>query len=148
MWNLTFIFLDSHKKFSLVLLQVTNYIYSPWKCKKNVILFILVPGFCPLRIKLFIFLMDSVLCFTFRPHPLKNKGLNLENNLWLKFVQKLPEVMLQHPKSIQYSQKTGFEALIALYFWAVHLPVDLIKERLKERNKWRYITIIHRSGGG
>ena len=83
--------------------------------------------------------MDSILCFTFRPYPLKNKGLNPENNLWLTLVQKLPDVTVQSPKSIQqYSQKTGFQALIALYFWAMHFPVYLIKERLKERNKWRY----------
>ena len=31
LWNLTFIFSDSHEKFSLVLLQMTNYIFSPWK---------------------------------------------------------------------------------------------------------------------
>ena len=30
-WNLTFIFSGSRKKFSLVLLQIPNYIYSPWK---------------------------------------------------------------------------------------------------------------------
>ena len=29
--NLTFIFLDSHEKFFLVLFQMTNYIFSPWK---------------------------------------------------------------------------------------------------------------------
>ena len=34
--NLTFIFSGSHKKFSLVLLQITNYIYSPLKnCDKK-----------------------------------------------------------------------------------------------------------------
>ena len=31
LWNLTAFFSDSHKKFSLVLLQMTNYIFSPWK---------------------------------------------------------------------------------------------------------------------
>ena len=31
LWNLTFIFSASHEKVSLVLLQITNYIYSPWK---------------------------------------------------------------------------------------------------------------------
>ena len=30
-WNLTFIFSDSPEKFSLMLLQMTNYIFSPWK---------------------------------------------------------------------------------------------------------------------
>ena len=30
LWNLTFIFSGFHVKFSLVLLQITNYIYSPW----------------------------------------------------------------------------------------------------------------------
>ena len=33
--NLTFIFSCSHKKFSLVLLQMTNYIFSPWKILKR-----------------------------------------------------------------------------------------------------------------
>ena len=31
LWNLTFIFLDFHEKFPLVLLQTTNYIFSRWK---------------------------------------------------------------------------------------------------------------------
>ena len=97
--------------------------------------------------------MDSVLCFTFRLHPLKNKGLNPENNLWLKLVQKLPDVMLQSPKSIQqYSQKTGFQALIALYFWAMHFSVYLLKGQLKQRDKgyceelWRSLEILRGSG--
>ena len=34
-------------------------------------------------------------CHSYRPHPLKRKGLNPENNLWLKLVQKLPEVTVQ-----------------------------------------------------
>ena len=52
LWNLTFIFSVSHKKFSLVLLQVTNYIYSRWKCKReyNILQIILVEGFCLLKI--------------------------------------------------------------------------------------------------
>ena len=55
-------------------------------------------------------------CHSYRPHPLKNKGLN-PDNLWLKLVQKLPDVTVQSPKSIQQcSQKAGFQALIALYF--------------------------------
>ena len=33
--NLTFISSDSHEKFSLVLLQMTNYIFSPWKMQKK-----------------------------------------------------------------------------------------------------------------
>ena len=33
--TLTFIFSGSHKKFSLVLLQMTNYIFSPWKMQKG-----------------------------------------------------------------------------------------------------------------
>ena len=78
-------------------------------------------------------------CHSYRPHPLKHKGLNPEKNLWLKLVQKLPDVTVQSSKSIQqYSQKTGFQALIALYFWEMHLPVYLIKGWLKEKNKWRY----------
>ena len=40
LWNLTFLFSGSHKKFSLVLLQVTNYILEPLKnVKKNAIYF-------------------------------------------------------------------------------------------------------------
>ena len=31
LWNLTFFFSGSHEKFSLVLLQMTNYIFSLWK---------------------------------------------------------------------------------------------------------------------
>ena len=54
MWNLTFSFLCFHKNFSLVLLQITNYLYSITnaKKKKNMICFILVQGFCPLKIKI------------------------------------------------------------------------------------------------
>ena len=44
LWNLTLIFSDSHEKFSLVLLQMTNYIFSPWMQY--------LQGFCPLRIKI------------------------------------------------------------------------------------------------
>ena len=33
--NLTFIFSDSHEKFSLVLIQMTNYIFSPCKMQKR-----------------------------------------------------------------------------------------------------------------
>ena len=33
LWNLPFIFSRSHEKFSLVLLQMTNYIFE--KCKKE-----------------------------------------------------------------------------------------------------------------
>ena len=97
--------------------------------------------------------MDSILCFTFRPHPLKNKGLNPENNWRLKLVQKHPEVILQYPKSIQqHSQKTGFKALIALYLWAMHSSVYLIKGQLKEKDKWyceelwRSLEILRGSG--
>ena len=35
LWNLASIFSGSHKKFSLVLLQMTNYIFSPWKMYKR-----------------------------------------------------------------------------------------------------------------
>ena len=64
MWNLTFIFSGSHKKFSLVLLQITNYIYSPWKMKKkNAILFLKFwyKVFVPWKMKLLNFRMESVL---------------------------------------------------------------------------------------
>ena len=37
LWSLKSIFSGSDKKLSLVFLQITNYIYSPWKkVKKNV----------------------------------------------------------------------------------------------------------------
>ena len=44
----------SHQKFSLVLLQITNYIYSPWKMWKNAICLklFMVKGLCPLKIKI------------------------------------------------------------------------------------------------
>ena len=35
LWNLIYIFSGSHKKLSLVLLQITNYMYSPWKVWKR-----------------------------------------------------------------------------------------------------------------
>ena len=35
LWNLTFIFLDFHEKFSLVLLQMIYYIFALEKCKKE-----------------------------------------------------------------------------------------------------------------
>ena len=45
------IFSHSHEKFSLVLLEMTNYIFRRLKkCKKECN--ILVQGFCPLRIKI------------------------------------------------------------------------------------------------
>ena len=42
LWNLTFIFSDSHEKFSLVLLQMTNYIFklALGNVKKNAKFFI------------------------------------------------------------------------------------------------------------
>ena len=54
LWNLMFIISDYYDKFSLVLLQITNYIFSPWKMKKecNILEIILVQGFCPLNIKI------------------------------------------------------------------------------------------------
>ena len=50
-FDINIIFLGSHKKFSLVLLQVTNkyYIYSPWF---DVVYIILVQGFCLLKTKI------------------------------------------------------------------------------------------------
>ena len=52
--NLRFIFSGSHKKFSLVLLQMTNYIFSSWKMWKRMrcALIILARGFWPLKIKI------------------------------------------------------------------------------------------------
>ena len=55
LWNLIFIFLGSHKKFSLVLLHITNYIYSTWKMK------MLFKVFVYWKLKLLNFLMDFVL---------------------------------------------------------------------------------------
>ena len=60
---LTFIFSDSHKKFSLVLLQMICYILSPWKMlKKNAIFFNLFwyKVFVHWKLKLLSFLVDSV----------------------------------------------------------------------------------------
>ena len=47
--------MGSNEKFSLVLLQITNYIYTVLeKCEKkcNMIKIILVQGFCPLNLKI------------------------------------------------------------------------------------------------
>ena len=55
LWNLMVIFLGSHKKFSLVLLQMTTYIFSPWKILKRMkyaLNIIVVQGFCPLKIQI------------------------------------------------------------------------------------------------
>ena len=55
LWNLTFIFLDSHEKFSLLLLQITTYIFSPWKMENKCNILKIIPqvqGFCSLRIKI------------------------------------------------------------------------------------------------
>ena len=35
LWNVKFLFSGSHEKSSLVLLQIANYIYSPWKMYKR-----------------------------------------------------------------------------------------------------------------
>ena len=64
LWNLTFIFSDSREKFSLVLLQMTNYIFSPWKMKKKKAVFhnlFWYKVFVQWKLKLPNFLMDSVL---------------------------------------------------------------------------------------
>ena len=47
LWNLTFIFSGSHKNFSLMLLQITNYIHSPWKIVKLSCLFLWWKGSTP-----------------------------------------------------------------------------------------------------
>ena len=69
--NLTFIFSGSHAKLSLVLLPITNYIYSPWKVLKRV-------WYCKVfvewKLKLLNLLMDSILTcqwisFTFSRAP-------------------------------------------------------------------------------
>ena len=48
---MTFIFSGSHQKFSLVLLQITNYIYSPWKMLKRMRYYLNYSGtrFFPLK---------------------------------------------------------------------------------------------------
>ena len=64
LWNLTFIFSNSYNKFSLVLLQVTNYIFSPWKnVKKNALFFKLFwyKVLVHWKLKLLNLLVDSVL---------------------------------------------------------------------------------------
>ena len=51
--NLSFFFFSgSHKKYSLVLLHITDYIYSPWKMqkRKQYCLEYSVQSFCPLKI--------------------------------------------------------------------------------------------------
>ena len=72
LWTLTFIFSGPHQKLSLVLLQKTNYIYSPIeKCKKkkNAMLFILFwyKVFVHSILKLLNFLVDSVLNYPREP---------------------------------------------------------------------------------
>ena len=55
-----------------MLLQITNYIAALEKCEKefNMLKVILVQGFCPLKIKIINFLIDSVLSFrTIRTWP-------------------------------------------------------------------------------
>ena len=62
-WNLTFIFSGPYKKFSLVVLQITNYIYSPWKNVKNIAIFFKLfwyKVFVHWKLKLLNFLVDSV----------------------------------------------------------------------------------------
>ena len=64
LWNLIFIVLGSHEKFSLVLLHITNYIYSTWKMwKKDAMMMELFwyKVFVHWKLKLFNFRMDSVL---------------------------------------------------------------------------------------
>ena len=65
-WNT--IFLGSHKKLSLALLYITNYIYSPWKVKKNVILLKLLWNkvFVLWKLKLLSFLKQESDRFFFR----------------------------------------------------------------------------------
>ena len=60
LWNLTFIFSGSHKKFSLLLLHITNYIKN---VTKNATWFKLFryKVFVQRKLKLLNFLMDSVL---------------------------------------------------------------------------------------
>ena len=63
-WNLTFIFSGSHEKYSLLLIQLANYIYSLWKMQeKDAILFkfFWYKVFVHWKLKLLNFLMDIVL---------------------------------------------------------------------------------------
>ena len=62
--NLIFIFLDSHKKFSLVLLHITNYIYSTWKKWRRMqysLNSFWYKVFVHWKLKLLNFLLDSIL---------------------------------------------------------------------------------------
>ena len=54
LWNLKFIFSGFHKELSLALLQMTNYVYSPWKVYKKSYMAsnILVRGFYQLKIEI------------------------------------------------------------------------------------------------
>ena len=64
LWNLTFIFSGYHEKFSLVLLQMTNYIYSTWKMQKRMqygLNLFWYRVFVHWKLKLLNFLMDSML---------------------------------------------------------------------------------------
>ena len=64
LWNLKFIFSGSRKKLSLVLLQISYYIYSPLKnVKKNIVWLKIFwcKGFVHWKLKLLNFLLYSVL---------------------------------------------------------------------------------------
>ena len=66
LWNLTFIFADPHNKFSLLLFQMTNYIFSPLKIQKRIHHSLNFSGtrfFLHSKLKLLNFLADSVLIF-------------------------------------------------------------------------------------
>ena len=45
LWNLTFIFSESHEKFSVVFFQMTNFIFSPWEMQKRMQLKIKITQF-------------------------------------------------------------------------------------------------------
>ena len=71
LWNLTFIFSDSHEKFSLGLLQMTNYIFSPWKMYKRMqhaLNYSDTRFFVHWKLKLPTFLGDSVLNYHHHHH--------------------------------------------------------------------------------
>ena len=52
LWNLTFIFADSHNKFSLLIFQITNYIFKNPKENTSFFKFFWYKVFCPLKIKI------------------------------------------------------------------------------------------------
>ena len=88
-------FPGSHEKFNLVLLQITNYIYNPWKLsKKNTILFksFWYKVFVYWILKLLNFLMDSFLK-TFLKPTFKHLHLKPRSYLSVTFLADSPSAL-------------------------------------------------------